>query len=1268
MLIIIDTCFAGTGAIQLASEFQGMLFKYSRPEIYLLSAVLPNEYAEAGELASALIRSIEELSTRNVTQQYLSMEDVMGQINSRLRTQKAVFIPGMIMDRLHFFPNPSFVDTGGRAVFANEAQRAILDQEFRDHWGPMSRGVGFDAQPGNYFCGREAALQRIRVYLSGAGTRPLVVIGKAGAGKSAILSRIVRQSRERSSGVPPLDIVVHAKGKTLNDVVDRIAAASGSMPEPGKILDALAESGKNTLIVLDALDEATEPDAIAKALLRPMGTIGKVKLLIGSRENCLPLFGDVDVLNIDLQEYANDADITDYARQRLLRKDEPNLPTPYSGKEKLAEAAAVMIAKRANKNFLVARLIVEDLLRWPEPVDAVTSAEMALPATVPVIFDASLSHFAEKESMVRDLLLPLAYAEGKGFPWGNVWARAAADLSKRTYHDEDIRWLLSNAGAFILESVEDGQAVYRLYHLALQEALRSRHDYRSMQIGLTKALIAAVPRLSDGSTDWVLADPYIRRHLPAHAAAAGYLDELLLDPMFLVAAIPGGLLPVLRRAPIPASALDVGLATIPGGFLPVWQRTESRESLRSGRMYKMAAHLWAANASPGNWASYLEFTARMLGLDEVAERFGELSISRSWRIPWVSVAPSSAHRVLRGHERPVRAIVIRGDIVISADEGGIIRCWDVESGELIGEPLRAHEGVIFALSAGAFENREVIVSGGADSTIHLWSLQNGTEILPPIRGHKGSVCAVLLVELGGETVIISGGYDGTIRFWNAATGEMMRRPIQAHEEKIKAVALCNVEGVPVSISTGGNGVIRAWNALNGKLIAEGRTTDVVNALACLELNGRTIVASASNDGRIETWDPRTMTPISAAIKTGVSSLLCLVSSNLHGRPVLIADDGGGELTIWDPETGKLVGRPIWEQDTAVFALASDPLCSFIASGGYDGTIRLWDLEEAQRGPFRLSAPAFGTDSYVCTVAACDSIVAARSSDGRIGAFDLSVGEFLSEISAGANSGEGAIALAGGVNGPTLAFDMSGEIFTRDLAKPSAKEFHLGSLGGKADALLFHRLNGADVLTAVTNSDHVKSWDLIKKKETCNVKIKLLNDLPTEARIDVVALGTLGDGRPLIVSAVSVPDLLRIWRADTGELIREISISRGEKIWNYVEALAIAEICGRQWAACGDSEGTLTVWDTKHLAPIASLPGKTSLVTLDIKIASIAGSPAVVSGGSDHMLRAWWPETDRRESIDVGIPVNAIAVAPEETVIAGTARGLIAIRFGPHSGS
>ena len=66
----------------------------------------------------------------------------------------------------------------------------------------------------------------------------------------------------------------------------------------------------------------------------------------------------------------------------------------------------------------------------------------------------------------------------------------------------------------------------------------------------------AVPPGAAGP-DWAHAPSYVRRHLAAHAAAAGLLDDLLEDPLYLLTVDPARLVPHLdaaRSAPARATA------------------------------------------------------------------------------------------------------------------------------------------------------------------------------------------------------------------------------------------------------------------------------------------------------------------------------------------------------------------------------------------------------------------------------------------------------------------------------------------------------------------------------------------------------------------------------------------------------------------------------------------------------------------------------------------------------------------------------------------
>lgn len=120
------------------------------------------------------------------------------------------------------------------------------DLEGPRHWRPRARGVGIDSERGHRFCGRTAALREIVSWLDRKepDRRVLVVTGAPGAGKSAVLGRIVTTAdAEVASQLPASDTgvratagsvacAVHAKGKTALEVATEIArAASVGIPE-----------------------------------------------------------------------------------------------------------------------------------------------------------------------------------------------------------------------------------------------------------------------------------------------------------------------------------------------------------------------------------------------------------------------------------------------------------------------------------------------------------------------------------------------------------------------------------------------------------------------------------------------------------------------------------------------------------------------------------------------------------------------------------------------------------------------------------------------------------------------------------------------------------------------------------------------------------------------------------------------------------------------------------------------------------------------------
>ena len=226
LLVIVDTCFAGQGTAELARELATAFRRSSGQSFYLLGAALPRQVAKAGALARALIAALEEFSGRYVMQEWLYLEQIVPEVNRRLGTVHNAMWSAVdsASEAPRFFPNPAFVPLSIGAVPANAALRAITDEEFRTHWSPRARGVEFEEQAGHYFRGRESVLRNLTAFLgSSTDSKTRIVTGRPGAGKSAILGRLVTAAEVGDGEFPPVDLAIHAKGKSANQVAQRMA-------------------------------------------------------------------------------------------------------------------------------------------------------------------------------------------------------------------------------------------------------------------------------------------------------------------------------------------------------------------------------------------------------------------------------------------------------------------------------------------------------------------------------------------------------------------------------------------------------------------------------------------------------------------------------------------------------------------------------------------------------------------------------------------------------------------------------------------------------------------------------------------------------------------------------------------------------------------------------------------------------------------------------------------------------------------------------------
>ncbi|MFD3756699.1 AAA family ATPase [Streptomyces sp. NPDC058622] len=527
LLLILDLCYAGRAAAEVTS------FDREIPRTWLvLPSATKSQEAVTGALTSAISGFLQELASAEGQKYglapFLDVASFLQAVESRLGTgQRLIPLAGSQQSGAHpCLPNPHYrVDT--REILAPQrGDLALSQQDMPAHWEPRSRGVARAEEAGWLFTGRAALMRRlIEVATSDVGA--LIVAGRAGSGKSAALARLVTLSdpafigrfREQVDAIPDdlkppvgsIAAAILATGKTGHEILGQLCHVL-DVPLPGaetaqasmeELLAAwqswLSGQGQPVTIVIDALDEASDPPRVLSDVLARLDVNNAhrgVRLLLGVRshggtggkneeagtatapslaEAAARLLGGERV-QVDEAPWWQQQEVAQYTT-RILR----SVPgTPYTDTQ-AAAAVGQILAANCGKSFLVARIAATSLAHRPRCVDLEDRSWLtAVLEGVVGVFREDL-HLTLPDPATREravhLLRALAFSFGRGLPWLEIWplvANAVAGELDR-YGDSDIAWLLdTRLAAYLVADREDGQTVYRLFHDALRATLRER--------------------------------------------------------------------------------------------------------------------------------------------------------------------------------------------------------------------------------------------------------------------------------------------------------------------------------------------------------------------------------------------------------------------------------------------------------------------------------------------------------------------------------------------------------------------------------------------------------------------------------------------------------------------------------------------------------------------------------------------------------------------------------------------------------------------------
>ncbi|MGH4015971.1 MAG: hypothetical protein ACRDSL_19030, partial [Pseudonocardiaceae bacterium] len=505
------------------------------------------------------------------------------------------------------------------------------------------------------FTGRRAVLARILAWIHTELPGAFVVTGSAGSGKSAVVGRIAALSESAARrallehaplepadpdpGLGCVDAAVHLRGMGAHDLAI-VLADRLQLPAPAscwQLIEAVAAMPYPPVLVFDGLDEAIAEQAteIVTDLLVPLSVLASVLLATrhhefgwrqppsgqGAAARLDELFGGrATVLDLDVEPDTGH-DIERYVAGRLRA----------AGRVDLAPRVAPVLARRAaaqRGGFLYARTVVSQIVRGVIDVQAQGwEGQLAVTTVGALEHDLAsgtrIRDGVELADAARDLLRALAWGMGRGMPGRGVWEAAATALSPNgvEYRAADLDWVLEHYGCYLVEDEQDGEVLYRLWHREFVEHfLECSPDVGGRAAGqaLAEALVALAwtqttqtPTRRGGATD--LCSPYLRRHLPRHAAHAG----------------PAGVRALRRLAEADPEFYLPGLAVALTDFAAHLLAFGSREAALSATRHIVETYRALVDANP---TTYLPGLAA--ALSSLAAQHGELSQHR------VALAPA----------------------------------------------------------------------------------------------------------------------------------------------------------------------------------------------------------------------------------------------------------------------------------------------------------------------------------------------------------------------------------------------------------------------------------------------------------------------------------------------------------------------------------------------------------------------------------------------------------------------------------------------------
>jgi WD40 repeat protein len=292
-----------------------------------------------------------------------------------------------------------------------------------------------------------------------------------------------------------------------------------------------------------------------------------------------------------------------------------------------------------------------------------------------------------------------------------------------------------------------------------------------------------------------------------------------------------------------------------------------------------------------------------------------------------------------------------GKTLLSAGSDGVIRVWDLASGQ-IQRTLTGHTNAIY--EAKFSPNEKLIASSSRDLTARIWDFATGREL------HKftGFECAVKSVTFSPNGKMVAAvGNDGMLKLWDVKTGRELKSLVHSRSPDVDTSIYSVVfsrDGKMVYAGNG-DGTISEWD------VASGEETDVwkahsdqVMALA-FSPDYRLLASTGMYEATMKLWDVATKRELQAFAEKKVDGLTAnshvvafspnqkMVASSVAAFKDQQSEYAYVRTYVWNVETGEKLFT-LEGQKFDVGGLVFTPDNRYLLAGSADRTIKIYDLQ------------------------------------------------------------------------------------------------------------------------------------------------------------------------------------------------------------------------------------------------------------------------------------------------------------------------------------